>query len=72
MSVPVSSYRLPPPLSSPIINSLSIRTRSLENINDNEQKLNPHQVLFFRYKVFSYSLFLVRTGFFSIFNSDQS
>ena len=72
MSVPISSYRLPPPLSSPIINSLSTRTRSLENINDNEQKLSPHQVHrhLSLYRILSYSPFLVRTGFFSIFNSD--
>jgi len=34
--IPTSSFRLPPPLSSPIINSSSTRTRSLENINSNE------------------------------------
>jgi hypothetical protein len=38
--IPTSSFRLPPPLSSPIINCQSTRTRSLENINSNERKLD--------------------------------
>ena len=41
--VPPSSYRLPPPLSSPMSNSSAIRTRSLENLHDND--LNHPQVI---------------------------
>jgi len=54
--IPTSSFRLPPPLSSPIINSStnnsqSTRTCSLENINSNERKLDSHinQVKYFSF-----------------------
>jgi hypothetical protein len=43
--IPTSSFRLPPPLSSSVNNYESIssnRTRSLENINGNERKLDIH------------------------------
>ncbi len=45
--IPVSSFRLPPPLSSPVNNSQSTRTRSLENINSDEPKLDTQVNIFF-------------------------
>ena len=37
--IPTSSFRLPPPLSSSIISTSSTRTRSLENLNSDEEKI---------------------------------